>query len=233
MPPSGYEPFLRSICAEPEDDTVRLVYADWLEENGEPERAEFIRIQVERARLRASGTDSDDLARRDLNLRHTRGDEWRRELPRLSGVNWHRFWRGFVSGADVIAWRFYRDQADSVFAATPVQFLNIGGLYTGNGAPEFTCSPYLSRLRGLILSQCYFGGHSEHAFWASPTFANLEWIELREIVSLPEWRARAIIESPTLGQLKELRISGAVEQSAIAPLRNRFGDGVRWLRVVA
>jgi uncharacterized protein (TIGR02996 family) len=44
--------FLAAICAQPDDDTARLVYADWLEEfGGEPERAEFIRVQCELARL--------------------------------------------------------------------------------------------------------------------------------------------------------------------------------------
>jgi uncharacterized protein (TIGR02996 family) len=32
---------LAAILATPEDDGVRLVYADWLEENDQPERAEF------------------------------------------------------------------------------------------------------------------------------------------------------------------------------------------------
>jgi uncharacterized protein (TIGR02996 family) len=43
--------FLRAICAEPADDTPRLVYADWLEEHGQGERAEFIRVQVELAAM--------------------------------------------------------------------------------------------------------------------------------------------------------------------------------------
>lgn len=37
---------LRAILDHPEEDTPRLLYADWLEENGRPERAEFIRVQV-------------------------------------------------------------------------------------------------------------------------------------------------------------------------------------------
>lgn len=41
--------FLRAIIASPDDDAPRLVYADWLEENGEPERSEFIRVQIELA----------------------------------------------------------------------------------------------------------------------------------------------------------------------------------------
>lgn len=39
--------FLAEIIAHPEDDTPRLIYADWLEEQGQVERgAEFIRVQV-------------------------------------------------------------------------------------------------------------------------------------------------------------------------------------------
>lgn len=37
---------LRAICAEPQEDTPRLAYADWLDEHGEADRAEFIRVQV-------------------------------------------------------------------------------------------------------------------------------------------------------------------------------------------
>jgi len=38
--------FLAAIHAAPDDDAPRLVFTDWLEENGEEERAEFIRIQI-------------------------------------------------------------------------------------------------------------------------------------------------------------------------------------------
>jgi uncharacterized protein (TIGR02996 family) len=38
---------LLEILANPADDLVRLVYADWLEEVGEAERASLIRVQIE------------------------------------------------------------------------------------------------------------------------------------------------------------------------------------------
>ena len=41
---------LATVCAQPEDDAPRLVYADWLDEHSQPERAEFIRVQCELAR---------------------------------------------------------------------------------------------------------------------------------------------------------------------------------------
>lgn len=43
--------FLAAIIAEPENDLPRLIYADYLDERGESERAEFIRVQCELARL--------------------------------------------------------------------------------------------------------------------------------------------------------------------------------------
>jgi uncharacterized protein (TIGR02996 family) len=42
---------LKSVLASPEDDLPRLVYADWLDEHGDPARAEFIRTQIELATL--------------------------------------------------------------------------------------------------------------------------------------------------------------------------------------
>lgn len=44
------EDFLVSIGRRPEDLTLRLVYADWLNERGEDEKAEMLRLTVERKR---------------------------------------------------------------------------------------------------------------------------------------------------------------------------------------
>lgn len=39
------EAFIQAICENPDDDAPRLMYADWLEERGDP-RGEFIRVQM-------------------------------------------------------------------------------------------------------------------------------------------------------------------------------------------
>jgi uncharacterized protein (TIGR02996 family) len=41
--------FLRAVLNRPDDDVLRLVYADWLDEHGDP-RAEYLRLDVERHR---------------------------------------------------------------------------------------------------------------------------------------------------------------------------------------
>ena len=38
------EEFIQEILANQDDDTPRLIFADWLEERGDP-RGEFIRVQ--------------------------------------------------------------------------------------------------------------------------------------------------------------------------------------------
>ena len=40
--------FLQDIKQNPDDNTPRLIFADWLEENGDPRR-EFVRVQCELA----------------------------------------------------------------------------------------------------------------------------------------------------------------------------------------
>lgn len=48
------EAFLRAIVARPDDDIPRLIFADWLDDHGEAERAEFIRVQCALAKLPAA-----------------------------------------------------------------------------------------------------------------------------------------------------------------------------------
>lgn len=43
--------FRKAICWNPADDAPRLIYADWLDEHGKEEHAEFIRLQIEHAEL--------------------------------------------------------------------------------------------------------------------------------------------------------------------------------------
>ena len=48
---SDREALYDAILAHPDDDTPRLVFADWLQENGNERYATFIRKQIELARV--------------------------------------------------------------------------------------------------------------------------------------------------------------------------------------
>src|SRR4051794_28635949 len=75
---------LRAICEHPDDDTHRRVYADWLEDHGEVEQAEYIRTHLKLAKV----PEHDALHvrwRRAVRDRNNAGAEARPPLPELPG----------------------------------------------------------------------------------------------------------------------------------------------------
>src|SRR5262245_51635979 len=90
----------RAILAEPDDDTPRLVYADWLQENGNTDRAEFIRAQIEAVRAEPFGPKARKADERADGILKVYRHVWTRELH--GGlVESPRFERGFVTHLSV------------------------------------------------------------------------------------------------------------------------------------
>jgi uncharacterized protein (TIGR02996 family) len=78
----------------PQDDAPRLVLADWLEDNGDPDRAAFVRLQCQLARLRGPEDQgrSGPLLEASGRLLARHGGGWLGPLWRwrLSPLAWHR-----------------------------------------------------------------------------------------------------------------------------------------------
>src|SRR5579883_797347 len=55
---------MAAIIAHPDEDTPRLMYADWLQENGDQTRAEFIRFHIEWDRRPQYSPPDEDLKMR-------------------------------------------------------------------------------------------------------------------------------------------------------------------------
>lgn len=123
MPPPGYEPFLRAICADPEDDTVRLAYADWLDENGDPDRAEFIRASI--ACHRAFNHPKNPGCRRAKELLKHNSGRWRSEVPRLEGIDWAGFERGFIHRLSIRDHQAFPASLRTAFGITPINHIKI------------------------------------------------------------------------------------------------------------
>ncbi|HLW65058.1 MAG TPA: TIGR02996 domain-containing protein [Gemmataceae bacterium] len=68
--------FLKTIRENPDDDAPRLVYADWLDENGQPDRAEFIRLQIENAKRDRDAPERNTLEERALTLLQANFLDW-------------------------------------------------------------------------------------------------------------------------------------------------------------
>ena len=88
---------LRAIRDMPDEDTPRLMYADYLDEDGYSARAEFIRVQVERSQLPERDPRRVPLEDRahDLLAEHERA--WLGVAPDdVDGLTEWEFDRGFV-----------------------------------------------------------------------------------------------------------------------------------------
>src|SRR3954471_25092659 len=85
--------FLRAIRDRPDEDLPRLIYADYLDERGDP-RGEFIRLQIERPSLHFADPRRVELAERERELLRRHEDEWLGPLSAV--VSSHEFRRGFV-----------------------------------------------------------------------------------------------------------------------------------------
>jgi uncharacterized protein (TIGR02996 family) len=113
------EALLRAILGQPKEDTPRLAYADWCDENGQPERAEFIRAAIEHAKTHPDPrnidhwyTRSSDTLWGDLKL------EWRTRVGRFPSVwGWYR---GFVCYVER-DWDYWCAHADRIRAIHPVE----------------------------------------------------------------------------------------------------------------
>src|SRR5262249_32317307 len=117
--------FLDFIVANPDDDAPRLIFADWLEEQGDGDRAEFIRVQVERARLPGWDARQVRLRLRERDLLDRHGRNWREELPLVKGVGWGEFRRGFVATAAFSTFGVLGANASACWATTPLESISI------------------------------------------------------------------------------------------------------------
>src|SRR5262249_17795869 len=92
--------FLDDIVANIDDDTPRLVYSDWLEEHGQPERAEFIRAQVELERLPMDAPGRPALEDRADDLLTECEERWLAPVPaQLLRWTWRR---GFLETVEFV-----------------------------------------------------------------------------------------------------------------------------------
>ena len=142
---------LKAICADPDNDLPRLVYADYLEENGQAERAAFIRLQCEFVRKCLSGEGFDEDIRRHLGSAWAVHEStWRKELPRIPGVTWDVvFHRGFIERVIVDTDTILHDNAEAILGFTPIHHLCIRRF---GGATSVTLLPALRHLKSAIIT---------------------------------------------------------------------------------
>lgn len=103
---STEDAFLHTILDNPEDDIPRLVFADWLEEQGNP-RGTFIRLQCQRAKLTRFDAGWSELLSEKSRLFKQFEPEWSKPIRRLVDDVEHR--RGFIEHVRIGAAKFLKN----------------------------------------------------------------------------------------------------------------------------
>jgi uncharacterized protein (TIGR02996 family) len=200
------EAFLEDIVEHPDDDAPRLIYADWLEDNGDPQRAEFIRAQHALAVLPPGDPRRIPLLKRQDELLGLYEEQWR-ELPALAGVTWEDFSRGFVEAVFVETVDVFLEKAEALFAASPVQRVQIGYI-DAQSAWKLARSPWLARVRELNLgNNPDLGIEGVRALAGSVYLGNLHAL-LLHYGALGDEAVSCLARSFLMGRLIELYLSG-------------------------
>lgn len=189
---------LAAILAHPDEDTPRLMYADWLDEFGQPERAEFIRIQCDPTADEAAEARAEELEERF-------GPKWLAGLPDTPNGHWG-FRRGFPEYLDVRAGHFL----DHYHSFARIPWLRFLSLYQLDNSllRDFLNRPWPGQWVELDLEEESDLGERS-GYTGTPGIV-------------------ALANSPRLSQLRALQLSmftldrGA--DSALAALRKRFGE---------
>lgn len=211
---------LAAIAAEPDDflrlgydgfprydDFSRLVYADWLDENGQPDRAEFIRIGCELYKMHLNRETASEQREQLLSAREE--ELWKRNRERwFPGLA--RFareiavGRGFPWYAEMSVRQFI-EHGDDLFRIAPT-IVNLSLDRLGRNAPALAQCRALSRVQSLTFFGPFRAAQAV-AFFASPYLGNLRELDIGHCDGEMGVRgAQALATAESLTQLEILNV---------------------------
>lgn len=163
--------FLDTIFEYPDEDGPRLVYADWLEESGRTERAEFIRIQMELPHVLPRSRERAALARREKQLLSKHRSEWFSEFDGWTLNRTYFIRRGFVDAVETRAEMFLEGMQEH-FRRSPIREVKLEGVSRDMHA-RLAALPRLSRLRMLEMYGAHIDAAVLNKYLKSPHSSNL------------------------------------------------------------
>lgn len=187
---------LDGILAHPEQDVRRLIYADWLQEHGQEDRAEFIRVQIEYTLIHehySSHTDdSCAICRRGVELDNLLQTKFKISLfgpstfasddpYRLMGLNstgprvewnWHR---GFICDMRM-PWLYWFNNAKVLITHHPIREVRLTTIpeVEISPRPEWSSAPITLMEDGVFRVDLIRGLQSDRDAWINQKLP--EWI---------------------------------------------------------
>lgn len=175
--------FLAAMAADPDNNLPRLVFADWLEENGDPDRAEFIRLQCE--------TETDEAAAaRATALLKANSNAWLKPFRPLGGeIGFRRGFPHFLKAdfgwilehqkllGRAPDWHLAPTREDWDYEPQP------------RACAEFAGDPHMDRIRGLNLAWSGWLGEELRALFAPSLISRLRELRFGDTEGDTEFRA--------------------------------------------
>jgi uncharacterized protein (TIGR02996 family) len=215
---------LKAVIAEPDDDSPRLIYADWLEENGQEARAEFIRVQVALAWSREGSREYRELEARAEKLQRKHDIIWAGPF-REATTHWG-YYRGFIHHT-TLSLRSFVNHRELLFAHSPLQGIEIRG--ARNTLKQLPAMPQLLRIQTISLAYERLDDEDAQALARCPYLKCLIQLFL-EANLIGDSGARALASSPYLDSLELIDLAGnpTLTPAGRGVLRRRFGERVRF-----
>lgn len=222
MPAPHSNQFLQEVIDHPDADEPRLVYADWLEENGSP-RGEFIRLQCELANLNELDEPFYEGRDRSHELLNRHRETWLDELglkPKL--FQKAIFKRGFVEKITIRASSFVAESA-KIMAATPVNQVRFNYI-KGRGDQLADCKA-LKQIRDLDLRSLNVPEPDLIGLVSSPHLNSLRSLQITNFdTGIPLSIGQILSEFASRESLESLELGGSVS-SMDASVLALSGDG--------
>ncbi len=248
---SDHDALLRAIGEHPEEDTPRLMYADWLEENDQPERADFVRNQIELAQVGLNSPDRSPLVRKNVRYLLDYVPYWKSLLPQIPGIEWGDFNRGLIEEVQAQSQHAIIEHSRTIFSVPGIHILRlrwldngrklarvpelallrslrlVAGRATGANLNDLLASEFLGKLTHLDLHG-NAAGDSTAELLASDRFPNLAELWLgSNTISSRGGRYFADSQSLELLRLLDLRNNAINDNAVRVALLTRFGSYVK------
>lgn len=209
-------PFLDAVFDRYDDNGPRLVYADFLDDSGEPERAELVRVQLALARLSDDDPRRPTLSDRQAELLVQNRAAWTAHLAGL--VVSVDFRRGIPDSPTVDAATFL-ERGDELFARLRVRRLRL--LDVGPVLPKLAQSPLLAHVRELDLCGADLGNAGLAVLARSPHVKHLDALDLG-FNTIDDAGAEQLARSPLLPNLTRLALNDndRITDAGLAALAN-------------
>src|SRR5579884_1433621 len=203
---SEHEGLLREVQARPDEDWPRLVYADWLEEHGDPDRAELIRVQCRLAAMSLWHPERRGLAVREYDLLARHSARWSAPLRGAVPRWWFR--RGFVEHVRATPAQLLR-HAGMLWDQFPLREVLLDNPETA-GVRKLAASPWLARVETLDLTHSRMGDEGLRTLLASPHARGLRGLML-QWCGLTAAGLRVLARAEGMAALENLELSANEE----------------------